>query len=268
MYKIELLLKKYKDVKYDQVIDFNSALIKKGDYLEELLCNFINQWRDYNVSYFISDEENLKFFSLYSKFEYAQFNSYVVSVLFSIYENSCFYEKDYIPKNIKTMLLEIQEKVDNKLKEIHFPVISFEYNYMRALENNSYIDFAKANFQANTKENKDYMTVLEDKIKSEDFDIEEALLLILCLFRNHKSKFEWDINIKALTTILDNYELKKNSHFKRIHFWFYESVYYYLNENDIKTKDLLEIKKLYDNNCSKYTEQMKMEFDSIYKWCR
>ena len=102
----------------------------------------------------------------------------------------------------------------------------------------------------------------------QDFDIEEALLLILCLFRNHKSKFEWDINIKALTTILDNYELKKNSHFKRIHFWFYESVYYYLNENDIKTKDLLEIKKLYDNNCSKYTEQMKMEFDSIYKWCR
>ena len=102
MYKIELLLKKYKDVKYDQVIDFNSALIKKGDYLEELLCNFINQWRDYNVSYFISDEENLKFFSLYSKFEYAQFNSYVVSVLFSIYENSCFYEKDYIPKNRKS----------------------------------------------------------------------------------------------------------------------------------------------------------------------
>lgn len=268
MYKIELLLEKYKNLKYDQVIDFNLSLIKKGDYLEELLCNFINHWRDYGISYFISDEENLIFFSLYSKFEYAQFNSYVVSVLFAIYENSCFYEKDYIPKNIKTMLFEIQEKVDNKLKEIHFPVISFEYNYMRALENNSYIDFAKANFQANTKENKDYMTVLEDKIKSEDFDIEEALLLILCLFRNHKSKFEWDINIKALTTILDNYELKKNSHFKRIHFWFYESVYYYLNENDIKTEDLLEIKKLYDNNCSKYTEQMKMEFDSIYKWCR
>ncbi len=164
------------------------------------------------------------------------------------------------------MLFEIQEKVDNKLKEIHFPMISFEYNYMRALENNSYIDFAKANFQANTKENNDYMSVLEEKIKSENFDIEEALLLILCLFRNHTSKFEWDINIKALTTILDNYELKKNPNFKRIHFLFYESVYYYLNENDIKTEDLLEIKKLYDNNCSKYTEQMKMEFDNIYKW--
>ena len=266
MFKIELILEKYRDVKYDEIIDFDNVRIKKGDYLEELLYNFIEQWQDYGLCYNITWEEENKFFSLYSKFEYAQFNSYVIAILFNIYGNSLLDEENDLPENIKVILLAMQEKVKNKIKEIHFPMVSFEYSYMQALENNNYIDFAKASLQANSKELKSYIGLLEKKFKSFPLNIEDTLLLILCLFEKHENKLEWDINIRALTTILDNYNLKNNSNFKRIHHLFYQSLLYYLDDRYITKSSLLEIKKLYENNCSKYNEQIKKEFDSISRY--
>lgn len=267
MLKIYLLLEKYKNIKYDQVIDFNNIFIKKGDYLEELLCNFVDLWRDYNVCYFVSEEENRLFFLLYSKFEYARFNSYVITILFAIYSNEALDKAKYIPEYVKIIFQEIKEKINSRMQEIHFPKLSFDYSYMRALESNNCIDFAKAYFQTISKEDEHYLTLLEEQIKSSNFNIEEALLLILCVFEDHKSKLEWHINIKALTTILDNNNLKNNANFKRIHFLFYESVYYYLTEIDVTENDLKEIRALYQNNCSKYNDSIKNEFENINRYC-
>lgn len=266
MIKIELILEKYRAVKYDEIINFNGIKIQKGDYLEELLSNFVEQWQDYGICCNITGEEENKFFSLYSKFEYAQFNNYNLAILSNIYGNSLLDEENNLPKNIKTTLLVMQEKVKNKIKEIHFPMVSFEYSYKQALENNNYIDFAKASLQANSKEQKSYIGLLEEKLKSTSFNIEDSVLLILCLFEKHENKIEWDINIKALTTILDNNNLKNNPNFKRIHQLFYQSLFYYLDDRYITKSSLLEIKKLYENNCSKYNEQIKKEFDSISRY--
>lgn len=258
--KIELLLQKYIDVKYDDMLDFDELKIRKKDYLEELLYNLMNQWQMCNALYCLYKEDHDKFFSVYSKFASAQYSTYAIAMLNFIYRNSIENDSIVIPKNIKDIILLYLKKVQIKMDEINIPSLSFEYSYTSSLENNSCIDYAKAFFQANSAEEREKLKILESRIKNSPFNIEECLLLQSCTIENSKSIRDLEVNIIALTVLLDNVYLKKSSNFKRLHLLFYQFLFSYLDLDTKSSRVLLKIKELYQNNFTKYDEEIKSEY--------
>ena len=261
--KIDLLLQKYKDVKYDDIIDFNGVKVQKKDYLEELLYNVLEQWQTFNFEYYFYQEETEKFFSIYSKFESAQYSSYAIAMLNFIYGHSLERKYIIIPENIKNIILLYIKKFKNKMEEISIPSLSFEYSYIASLENNSCIDYAKAFLQASSNEEKNKLNILENKIKNSFFNVEEYIILFTCVLEGLSDK-NLEIAIIALTILLDNNNLKNNPNFKRLHFLFYQYVFYYL-DSEPNVRILLKIKELYHNNCNQYDEEIKSEFESNTK---
>lgn len=262
MIEIDLLLQKYSDVNYDDLIDFNGLKIKKEDYLKELLYNFMEQWQDYKFLYALNEEDYQKFSIAYSGFKHIGYSSYAMVNLYLSFINNL--SQNGISKNIKEIVLMYDKKVKNKMNEISIPSLSFCQSYRAALENNSCIDYAKAFFQAKTKEDFEKIIMLEEQIKNSFFNIEECTLLQASFFKKHKTIRDWEINIVALVTLLDNANLKNSLDFKRLHYLFYQYLSYFTDEIDLNnnksSRVLLKIKELYDNNNYKYDELIKKEY--------
>lgn len=262
MIEIDLLLQKYSDVNYDDLIDFNGLQIKKGQYLEKLLCNFMEQWLSYSLTYSLLQEDYDKFCSLYSKFEYARYSSYPMAVIHLSLANILGANNAIFSKSVKEMILMYDKKIQNKMNEINIPSLSFEQSYKEALETNNSVYYAKAFLQAKNSEERQKLNIIEEKIKNSFFNIEECLLLQLCFIEKHENIRDWETNIVALVTLLDNVNLKNNPNFKRLHLLFYQYLLYYLDLN-MEPKNqrvLLKIKELYDNNNYKYDELIKREY--------
>lgn len=264
MIEIDLLLQKYSDVNYDDLIDFNGLQIKKEDYLKELLYNFMEQWQDYQFLYALNEEDYQKFSTVYSKFEFVRYFSYPMAILYLSLVNLIKGNDTIVSKSIEEIVLMYDKKVENKMAEINIPSLSFEQSYRTALENNSSIDYAKAFFQAKTKEDFEKIVMLEEQIKNSFFNIEECSLLQVSFLKKHKTIRDWEIHIVALVTLLDNANLKNSLDFKRLHYLFYQYLSYFIDEIDLNnnksSRVLLKIKELYDNNNYKYDELIKREY--------
>lgn len=264
MTKINLLLEKYRDIKYDEMLNFNGVQVKKGHYLEELLCYFMEQWLSYSLSYSLNQQDFDKFCTIYSKFEYARYSSYAMAILHLSFAN-CI--DNINSKSIKEIILMYDKKVKNKLDEIRIPSLSFEHSYVQALETNNCIYYAKAFLQATNNEEMQKLKLLEEKIKTSFFNIEDCLLLQLSFLEKHDTTRNWETNIIALVTLLDNVNLKNTSNFKRLHLLFYQYFSYY-NDWCLDSKSsrvILKIKELYDNNCYKYDEEVEREYKFIMR---